>query len=81
MSLKTSSDTLNASGCMLTYITDTKAAECFRAKPFRHGRQRQDSVEMGGGRTKAKQSSTAAATSLPPQRAHGHFAGPSRKVS
>ena len=52
-----------------------------RAKPFRHGRQRQDSEEMGGGRTKAKQSSTAAATSLPPQRAHGHFAGPGRKVS
>lgn len=64
------------------YISQTrKAAECFRAKPFRHGRQRQDSVEMGGGRTKAKQSSTAAATSLPPQRAHGHFAGPGRKVS
>ena len=34
---------------------------------------------MGGGRTKAKQSSTAAATSLPPQRAHGHFAGPAGK--
>ena len=64
------------------HISQTrKAAECFRAKPFRHGRQRQDSVEMGGGRTKAKQSSTAAATSLPPQRAHGHFAGPGRKVS
>ena len=45
------------------HISQTrKAAECFRAKPFRHGRQRQDSVEMGGGRTKAKQSSTAAAT-------------------
>ena len=54
MSLKTSSDTLNVSGCMLTYITDTKAAECFRAKPFRHGRQRQDSEEMGGGRYKEK---------------------------
>ena len=29
------------------HISQTrKAAECFRAKPFRHGRQRQDSVEM-----------------------------------
>ena len=36
---------------------------------------------MGGGRTKAKQSSTAAANSFPPQRAHGHFAGPGRKWS
>lgn len=81
MSLKTSSDTLNVSGCMLTYITDTESSGMFQSETVPPGHQRQDSVEMGGGRTKAKQSSTAAATSLPPQRAHGHFAGPGRKVS
>ena len=53
----------------------------FQSETVPPGHQRQDSVEMGGGRTKAKQSSTAAANSFPPQRAHGHFAGPGRKVS